>query len=264
MRPVGAGGREMVWSIDSGLESKVVIVTGACGGIGRSVAEAFAQAGSRVLATDLHQPALDELIAALPGDGHRGVALDLVDEDARETLVSIATQQMGGLYALAHTAALLIRRSSLDQVTEADWDAQIDTNLKATFFLSRRVATAMAEHGEGRIILFTSQSWWTGGFGGSSVYAASKGGVVSLSRSLARNFGPSGITVNTVAPGQINTSMLLTDLDPAVYEKMRSETPLGYVGEPDDVSGVVVFLASRHARYVSGATINVSGGYLMY
>ena len=254
----------MVWRLDSGLEGKVVIVTGACGGIGRAVARDFAEAGAHVVATDLHQVALDELIAELPGGGHLGLALDLVDEAARERLVEAATSLDGALYALAHTAALLIRRPSLDEVTEADWDAQIDTNLKATFFLSRLVANAMARHGEGRIILFTSQSWWTGGFGGSSVYAASKGGVVSLSRSLARNYGPSGITVNTVSPGQINTSMLLTDLDPAVYEKMRAETPLGYVGEPEEVSGVVVFLASRHARYVSGATINVSGGYLMY
>lgn len=254
----------MVWRLDSGLDNKVVIVTGACGGIGRAVTKAFAQAGSRVLATDLHQSALDQLLTELPGTGHQGVALNLVNEEAYERLVHIATNDMGGLYALAHTAALLIRRSSLDEVTEADWDSQIDTNLKATFFLSRRVASAMAAQGEGRLILFTSQSWWTGGFGGSSVYAASKGGVVSLSRSLARNFGPYGITVNTIAPGQIRTSMLLTDLDPTVYEKMRAETPLGYVGEPEDVSGVVVFLASAHARYVSGATINVSGGYLMY
>jgi NAD(P)-dependent dehydrogenase (short-subunit alcohol dehydrogenase family) len=104
----------------------------------------------------------------------------------------------------------------------------------------------------------------TGGFGGSVVYAASKGGVVSMARGLARSYGPFGVNVNTVAPGQINTPMLLTDLDPAVYEKMRVETPLGYVGEPDDIAGAVVFLASDHARYITGATINVSGGFLMY
>jgi NAD(P)-dependent dehydrogenase (short-subunit alcohol dehydrogenase family) len=254
----------MVWSLEAGLDGKVVIVTGACGGIGRAVASAFGLAGARVLVTDLDQSKLDELIEELPGTGHVAMALNLVDADSRDRLVDVATKQMGGIYALAHTAALLIRRRSLDEVTEEDWDSQLDTNLKATFFLSRQVANAMAPNGEGRIILFTSQSWWTGGFGGSSVYAATKGGVVSLSRSLARNFGPSGITVNTVAPGQINTAMLLTDLDPAVYEKMRDETPLGYVGEPEDISGVVVFLASAHARYISGATINVSGGYLMY
>jgi NAD(P)-dependent dehydrogenase (short-subunit alcohol dehydrogenase family) len=254
----------MSWSLSAGLEGKVVIVTGACGGIGRAVAEAFAQAGARVLATDLNQTKLDTLMGELPGEGHLGKAVDLKDPESQCELVSLATDHMGGLHALIHTAALLIRRAQLDDITEEDWDSQIDTNLKATFFLSRRVANAMATRGGGRIILFTSQSWWTGGFGGSSVYAASKGGVVSLSRSLARYYGKSDITVNTIAPGQIHTSMLLTDLDPAVYAKMREETPLGYVGEPEDVSGVVVFLASDHARYISGATINVSGGYLMY
>ena len=254
----------MTWSLDAGLEGKVVVVTGACGGIGRAVATAFSLAGARVLATDLDQNKLNELLKELSGTGHLAVPLNLVDEDAPKQLVHIATQQMGGIYALAHTAALLIRRKNLDEVTEDDWDAQIDVNLKATFFLSRQIANVMAASGEGRIILFTSQSWWTGGFGGSSVYAATKGGIVSLSRSLARNFGRSGITVNTVSPGQINTTMLLTDLDPKVYERMRDDTPLGYVGEPEDISGVVVFLASAHARYISGDTINVSGGYLMY
>jgi NAD(P)-dependent dehydrogenase (short-subunit alcohol dehydrogenase family) len=81
---------------------------------------------------------------------------------------------------------------------------------------------------------------------------------------VARTHGPYGITVNSIAPGQINTTMLLTDLDPAIYEKMRQETPLGYVGDPEGVAGTVVFLASSHARYISGATINVSGGFLMY
>jgi NAD(P)-dependent dehydrogenase (short-subunit alcohol dehydrogenase family) len=122
----------------------------------------------------------------------------------------------------------------------------------------------MKEKGQGRVVLFSSQGWMTGGFGGSVVYAASKGGVVSMARGLARSYGPFGVNVNTVAPGQINTPMLLTDLDPAVYEKMRVETPLGYVGEPDDIAGAVVFLASDHARYITGATINVSGGFLMY
>lgn len=85
-----------------------------------------------------------------------------------------------------------------------------------------------------------------------------------MSRGLARTYGPHGITVNTIAPGQIRTPMLMTDLDPAVYRRMADDTPLGFVGEPEDVAGTAVFLASSHARYISGATINVSGGFLMY
>ncbi len=95
-------------------------------------------------------------------------------------------------------------------------------------------------------------------------YAATKGGVVSMTRGLARSLGPHGITVNAVAPGQVNTPMLMDGLDPAIYEEMKRQTPLGYVAEPEDLAGVVVFLASAHARYITGATINVSGGFLMY
>jgi NAD(P)-dependent dehydrogenase (short-subunit alcohol dehydrogenase family) len=254
----------MSWSVGAGLEGRTVVVTGATGGIGQAVANAFATTGARVVATDLDQVRLDALVAELPGEGHLAMALDLKSFDDQQALIDRAQAEPGGLFVLAHTAALLRRRNSLDDVTEDDWDAQIDTNLKATFFLCRRAANAMKDNAGGRIILFTSQSWMTGGFGGAAVYAASKGGVVSMARGLARTYGPYAITINTVAPGQINTPMLLTDLDPAVYEKMRVETPLGYVGEPEDVAGTVVFLASAHARYITGATINVSGGFLMY
>lgn len=254
----------MSWSVGAGLEERTVVITGATGGIGRAVTHAFAATGARILATDLDQPRLDTLLTEIPGDGHLAVALDLKNPESQEALIGLAVSEFGGLYALVHTAALLLRRNSVDDVTESDWDAQIDTNLKTTFFLCRRAANEMKRSGAGRIILFASQSWMTGGFGGSSVYAASKGGIVSLSRGLARSYGPYGITVNTIAPGQINTPMLLTDLDPAIYEKMREETPLGRVGEPEDVSGPVVFLASDHASYITGATINVSGGFLMY
>jgi NAD(P)-dependent dehydrogenase (short-subunit alcohol dehydrogenase family) len=252
------------WSVGAGLEGRTVIVTGAAGGIGQAVAKAFATTGARVILTDLNQGPLDEVLADLSGSGHHAIALDITDPAAQANLVELSVREFGGPYVLAHTAALLRRRNGLDEVTEEDWDDQIDTNLKATFFLTRRVANAMKEKGQGRVVLFSSQGWMTGGFGGSVVYAASKGGVVSMARGLARSYGPFGVNVNTVAPGQINTPMLLTDLDPAVYEKMRVETPLGYVGEPDDIAGAVVFLASDHARYITGATINVSGGFLMY
>lgn len=254
----------MTWSVGAGIEGRTVVITGATGGIGRAIARAFAQTGATVVATDLDQTSLDELVGELKGVAHRGVALDLRDAGNRQRLLETATIEGNAPYALVHTAALLRRRASLDEVTEDDWDAQIDTNLKATFFLCRLFANAMKRAGEGRIVLFTSQSWMTGGFGGATVYATTKGGVVSMSRGLARSYGHDGVTVNAIAPGQINTPMLLTGLDPTIYEKMREETPLGYVGEPDDVAGTAVFLASAHARYITGATINVSGGFLMY
>jgi NAD(P)-dependent dehydrogenase (short-subunit alcohol dehydrogenase family) len=166
---------------------------------------------------------------------------------------------------LANLAAVLRRVSGLDAVTEDDWDFQHDVNLKANFFLSRACGNSMIDQDQGgRIILFSSQGWWTGGFGGSVVYAATKGGVTSMCRGLARTFGPNQITVNTVSPGQVETPMLLTGLKPEVYETMKQQTPLGYVAEPHELAGPVVFLASDHASYITGATINVSGGFLMY
>jgi NAD(P)-dependent dehydrogenase (short-subunit alcohol dehydrogenase family) len=254
----------MGWSVGAGLEGRTVVVTGATGGIGRAIALAFATTGARLVVTDLDQAKVDALLADLEGGPHVGVGLNLNEPSARQALLDLAMTDGAVPYALVHTAAVLRRRSNLDEITEDDWDAQIDTNLKTTFFLCRSFANEMRGAGEGRLILFTSQSWMTGGFGGGTVYAASKGGVVSMSRGLARTYGRDGITVNSIAPGQINTTMLLTDLDPAIYERMRQDTPLGYVGDPEDVAGTAVFLASTHARYISGATINVSGGFLMY
>lgn len=255
----------MAWSVGAGLEGRGVIVTGAAGGIGRAVTTAFAATGAKVMAVDIDQARVDEVVAGLEGTGHLGVAADLRDLATHEALVARARRELGNLYVLANLAAVLRRRGSLDEVTEDDWDLQHDVNLKAAFFLCRAAGRAMIEQGAGgRIILFSSQGWWTGGFGGSVVYAASKGGVTSMCRGLARTFGPYRITVNCVSPGQVHTPMLMTGLAPEVYESLKQQTPLGYVAEPEELAGPVVFLASDHARYITGATLNVSGGFLMY
>lgn len=255
----------MTWSVGAGLEGRGVIVTGAAGGIGKAVAEAFATTGARVMAVDLDQARVDDVVAGFEGSGHLGVVADLGDLSGHAALVERARDELGSVYVLANLAAVLRRRGSVDEVTEDDWDFQHDINLKAAFFLARTAAAAMIEAGRGgRIILFSSQGWWTGGFGGSVAYAATKGGVTSMCRGLARTYGPHRITVNAVSPGQVHTPMLMTGLAEEVYESMKRQTPLGYVAEPDEVAGPVVFLASDHASYITGATINVSGGFLMY
>jgi NAD(P)-dependent dehydrogenase (short-subunit alcohol dehydrogenase family) len=196
---------------------------------------------------------------------HVAIAADLADISGHDAVLTRTRESLGGLDVLAHLAAVLRRRSSIDDVTEEDWDAQIDLNLKATFFLNRAVVQVFrAQGGGGRIINFASQGWWTGGFGGSVVYNASKGAVVSMSRGLARSLAPEGITVNTVAPGAVDTPMMrsgMTDEDLADFVRM---IPLGRMAEPSELAGAVLFLASEASRYVTGATINVSGGQLMY
>jgi NAD(P)-dependent dehydrogenase (short-subunit alcohol dehydrogenase family) len=255
----------MTWSVGAGLEGRGVILTGATGGIGAAVARGFATAGARVMAVDLDQGRLDELVGSLDGSGHVGVVADLRDLATHAPLVERAVADLGGVYVLANLAAVLRRRGSLDEVTEDDWDLQHDINLKSAFFLARSAGNAMIAAGAGgRIILFSSQGWWTGGFGGSVAYASTKGGVTTMCRGLARTFGPHQITVNCVSPGQVNTPMLMTGLSPEVFETMKKQTPLGYVAEPEELAGPVVFLASDHAKYITGATLNVSGGFLMY
>lgn len=255
----------MSWSLGAGLEGKGVIVTGAAGGIGRAITEAFATTGAKVMAVDVDQAKVDDLVAGLEGSGHIGVAADLRDLAGHDGLVARARAEFGNLYVLANLAGVLRRKNSLNEVTEDDWDFQHDVNLKAAFFLARAAGTAMIEQGKGgRIILFSSQGWWTGGFGGSVAYAATKGGVTTMCRGLARTYGPHKITVNCVSPGQVHTPMLMTGLAPEIYENMKKQTPLGYVAEPVEMAGPVIFLASDHASYITGSTINASGGFLMY
>lgn len=255
----------MAWNLGAGLEGKGVIVTGAAGGIGRPVAKAFSAAGAKVMAVDVNQEAIDEVVADMEGDGHIGVGVDLTNLDAQAELLERARSEFGNLFVLAHLAAVLRRRAKIADVTEEDWDLQLNVNLRASFFLARKASEIMIEAGQGgRIILFTSQGWWSGGFGGAIPYCASKGGIVSMARGLARTLGPEGITVNAVSPGQVATSMLLTDYDPALLQKLVEATPLGRIAEPEELAGTVVFLASQHAGFISGATINVSGAMLMY
>ena len=248
-----------------GLEDRGVVVTGAAGGIGREVARAFAEAGARVSAIDVKEEGLAELLPTLAGGPHRSEAADLRDLSGHDGLLRRAAEATGKLDVLANVAAVLVRRNDVDEVTEEDWDFQHDVNLKAGFFLNRAAARIMREQGRGgRMINFTSQGWWTGGFGGSVVYSATKGGIVSMSRGLARTYAKDGITVNTVSPGAVDTPMMRGGLTDEQLQSSIDMIPLGYMAEPTDLAGTVVFLASDHARYITGATINVSGGWLMY
>jgi NAD(P)-dependent dehydrogenase (short-subunit alcohol dehydrogenase family) len=253
----------MEWSTAHGLDGAVVLVTGAARGIGRSVTEAFASAGSTVCALDADS-AVEEVVGSLPGDGHEALHVDLRDVTGHPRLVGDLVERHGRLDHLAHLAAVLRRRSDIDDVTEEDWDVQVDVNLKASFFLMREAARAMRHAGGGSITAFTSQGWMTGGFGGSVVYAATKGGIVSMTRGMARTWAPSGVRVNTVSPGGVDTPMMVAGLTEEALASFVAGIPLGRLAQPDELAGTVVFLASDHARYITGATINVSGGFLMY
>ncbi len=249
-----------------GIQGKGVVVTGAAGGIGSATARMFAQQGARVLAVDLEQEAVDAVVATFPEpDRHLSAAADLRDLAGQEPLLRRAAETFGAFDVLAHCAAVLRRRLTIEEVTEDDWDFQIGVNLKATFFLNRTAATLLREQGRGgRIVNFSSQGWWTGGFGGSVVYAASKGGVTSMTRGLARTYAKDGITVNVVSPGAVDTPMMTANLTDEQLRSFLEMVPIGRLATPEEIAGAVVFLASEQGRYITGATLNVSGGQLMY
>jgi NAD(P)-dependent dehydrogenase (short-subunit alcohol dehydrogenase family) len=253
-------------AVDFGLNGKSAFVTGGAGGIGREVALALAAAGARVAVVDIDEAHCQQVVDGLPhSEQHLALGADLADLRSHGGLLRLAASEFGRLDVLACLAAVLRRRDTIDDVTEEDWDAQLNINLKALFFLNRAAATLFREQGRGgRIINFTSQGWWTGGFGGSVVYAASKGGVVSMSRGLARTLAPDGITVNTVSPGAADTSMMRSGMTEESLAEFTKMIPLGRMAAPSEVAATVLFLASDLASYVTGATINVSGGQLMY
>jgi NAD(P)-dependent dehydrogenase (short-subunit alcohol dehydrogenase family) len=252
-----------MWRNGSGLAGKSVVVTGAAGGIGRSVAAGFAESGSKVLAVDMPGTAIDEVVASFPGIGHQAMGIDLSDI-SRHGEIFRRANELAPLAALVHCAAVLRRRETVDEVTEEDWDLQIDVNLKATFFLNRMARDAFRMAGtHGSIVNFVSQAWWSGGFGGAVVYAASKGGVVSMSRGLARSFAVDNVRVNCIAPGGVDTAMM-ENQTPEQLAAFISMTPLRRLARPDEMVGGALFLCSDASTFVTGVTLNISGGQLMY
>jgi NAD(P)-dependent dehydrogenase (short-subunit alcohol dehydrogenase family) len=251
--------------LGAGLNDRGVLVTGGASGIGRATVVAMADAGARVAVLDRNADGVAETIASLPDPArHLAVPYDLSDIGGLPAMVRRVTDELGDLWALAHVASFL-RRQPLDEVTEDDWDRQHDINLKASFFLNRTVGqTLIARGGGGRIVNFTSAAFLTGALSGSDAYVASKGGVVTMTRSFAKQYGPHGILVNCVSPGQIDTPMQHVDNPPEIVQAAMQACPLRRMGQPAELAAVVVFLASTNASFVHGATINVSGGSSLY
>ena len=245
-----------------GLEGRGIIVTGAAQGIGEATARAFADAGALVCAVDVNEEKLEAVVATLPGGPHQVVGLDLNDLGAHARVVTRAGEQLGSVHGIVLSAGVL-RRRPFDEIDEDDWDWQLDTNLKSTFFLARTAGRHMQEHGtRGSICTMTSLSGTTGGPSSIPVYASSKGGIISLTYAMARHYGPLGIRVNSIAPGIVDTPMQRAGFSAATQEFLES-TPMGRQATPEEIAAVAVFLASAHASYVTGAIVNLTGGAWM-
>ncbi|UCR88185.1 SDR family NAD(P)-dependent oxidoreductase [Mycetocola spongiae] len=247
-----------------GLENKVVLCTGAAGGIGRPTARIFAEEGARVICVDRDASAVEELVASLPGEGHTGIALTVHDRATAEEVVARVLATYGRIDVLAHLAAML-QTVELTEVTEEQWMAHMNVNVNATFFLARAAAEAMCEHGDGgRVTIISSGAWLSGGLSTRLPYATTKGAVTTMARGLAKAYGPRNITVNTIAPGLIDTAMMRDGLTPERRVELEEATPLRRFGTPEEIASVIVFTSSAPASFISGATLNVSGGNTLY
>ena len=239
---------------------QTALVTGASRGIGRAIAVALAAAGLRVVGTATTEDGAGAISNTLGARGGKGIVLNVTDGAALDAAIDGIVKEFGGLHVLVNNAG--ITRDTLSmRMKDEDWDAVIDTNLKAVFRACRAATRPMMRQRYGRIINITSVVGGSGNAGQSN-YAAAKAGVAGLTRSLARELGPRNITVNCVAPGFIATDMT-QGLPEAAKTALLASIPLGRLGSADEVAHAVAFLASAQASYITGTELHVNGGMTM-
>lgn len=253
------------------LRGKVAIVTGAGAGIGKGIALRLAEAGASVVAADVDIDAARKTVAELRVAGYkaRESRTDVSQTASIERTMQETLAAFGDLHILVNNAGVYPFSSGLD-MTEETWDRTLDINLKGTMFFARAAAKAMLDSGHGGKIINIASVDAFHPTGNLIAYDASKGGVVMLTKALAREWAPRGINVNAIAPGAVKTPGAASGLEGISPEEIEELTarfmasiPLGRQGEPDDIARVALFLASEAADYVVGATIIADGGYLV-
>ncbi len=240
---------------------QVALVTGASRGIGAAIALELARQGLMVAGTATSDDGaikIDQALASYPGC--KGYTLNVNDGVAAEPLIDTIVGAHGGLHVLVNNAGIT-RDMLAMRLKDDDWDAVINTNLKAVFRMSRAVMRTMMKQRYGRIINITSVVGASGNAGQAN-YAAAKAGVAGMTRALARELGSRNITVNCIAPGFIETDMTAS-LPEAQQKALLGQIPLGHLGKPQDIAHAVAFVASPHAGYITGQEIHVNGGMYM-
>ena len=245
------------------LDGKVALVTGGARGLGRTMAIALAEAGADIALSGRSAGPCEETaaeIAQATGRRAQGFAADVTKLADVERLAADVEAQFGHLDILVNNAGINIR-GPINQLSEADWDAVIDTNLKGPFLCARTVGPAMVKRGWGRVINLASVLGKIA-LPGRAPYASSKAGVINLTRVLALEWAGTGVTANAICPGAFATEMNRQLLDdPVKYKEFVSRIPMGRWGDLDEMAGIVVFLASPASSYVTGAALSVDGGW---
>ena len=242
------------------LAGKVAVVTGGSRGIGQEIASELARGGARVaiLARDAERAA--SAAAALPGDGHKGWGCDVAAPGPVTEVIKAIEDEMGGLEILVNNAGLT-RDNVLMRIRDEDWDAVIDTNLRGAFNTIRAASRGMMKRRSGAIINITSVVGITGNKGQAN-YAASKAGLIGLTKSVAKELASRNVRANAVAPGYIETDMT-ADLPEAARDVLQGQIALGRLGTPADIAPTVRFLAGPGASYITGQVLVVDGGMVM-
>jgi 3-oxoacyl-[acyl-carrier protein] reductase len=242
------------------LSGNVAVVTGGSRGIGRSIAEQLAAAGARVAVVARDGGRASATATGLAGDGHVGYPCDVADAAAVDALVKQVEAELGSLDILVNNAGVT-GDNLLMRLSDEDWDRVLATNLKGSFNTMRAASRGMMRRRHGRIINITSVVGITGNKGQAN-YAASKAGLIGLTKSVAKELASRNILCNAVAPGYIDTEMT-AELSDAVKDALLGQIPLGRLGSGDDIASVVRFLAGPGAAYITGQVIVVDGGMVV-
>ncbi len=242
------------------LDGEIALVTGASRGIGAAIADTLAASGAKVIGTATTESGAQAIAERLAAHGGVGRALNVTDGSAVEALIDGITKEFGAVSILVNNAGIT-RDQLLMRMKDEDWQAILDTNLTSVYRTSKAVMRGMMKARKGRIISIASVIGLTGNPGQSN-YAAAKAGIIAFSKSLAREIGSRGITVNVVAPGFIDTDMTKS-LPEQTRTALLGQIALGRLGEANDIAQAVLFLASPAAAYVTGETLHVNGGMYM-
>lgn len=242
------------------LKGQVALVTGGSRGIGLAIAQGLAEGGATVAVVARDADRAQAAAAGLPGEGHRGYSADVAKSASVDALVKQVEEELGSIDILVNNAGVT-RDNVLMRLKDEDWDAVVDTNLRGAFNTIRAASRGMMKRRAGRIVNITSVVGITGNKGQSN-YAASKAGLIGLTKSVARELASRNILVNALAPGYIETDMT-ADLPEAARESLVGSIALGRLGQPSDIAGVVRFLAGPAAAYMTGQVLVVDGGMVI-
>ena len=240
------------------LKSKVALVTGASRGIGKSIATVLANAGAHVVCVSRNESDVQAVADSLPSAS--AAACDVSSSEKFTDLINLVVKEHGQMDILVNNAGIT-RDGLIMRMKDDDWNMVLDTNLKGAFNGIKAVTRTMMKQKSGRIINISSVVGLTGNAGQAN-YAASKAGLIGLTKSTAKELSSRGITVNCIAPGYIATDMT-DELSDAVKEDLKNQIPLGWIGNPEDIAHMALFLASDKAGYITGQTIAVDGGIVM-